>query len=89
MDEKIKKEILKQIIKEGNLKTAADISEVMSDLQGMLYQSLLDAEYEMFMEKTKSTESEKKNKKNVYTTKNPREIKTKTGLKTSIHKEIV
>lgn len=82
MNEELKKQLLNQIISEGNIKTSKDISELFSELQGMLYQTMLDAEYEVHMGKEALNS---KNKKNGYTTKNPREIKTKSGVTTKIH----
>lgn len=80
-NEEIKKDILKLILSTGELKTASDVSKMFSELQGQIYQDLLDAEFESFMKEEKGGE----NKKNGHTTEKPREVKTTSGVKTSVH----
>lgn len=54
---------------------------MFSELQGQIYQSLLEAEFEVFMKEQKGAE----NKKNGYTTEKPGEVKTTSGVETSVH----
>lgn len=72
MEEKEKQELIKRLIKENKIKTSSDITAVFNDLQKMMYQSLLNAELEIHVEK------EKDNKKNGHSTKN-KTLKTPVG----------
>lgn len=72
MKKEEKQELINKLIQENEIKTSADITEVFNDLQGMMYQSLLNAELDIHVEK------EAANKKNGYSTKG-KKLKTPVG----------
>lgn len=78
MDIRDKENFIKSILDSGKITTSKEVSDLFSELQSMMYQSLLEGELDAHLDESVN------NKRNGYA-KKAREVRTSSGTKTIIH----